>query len=167
MKNQLVVLMGLQGSGKSSFYRKHLAGTHELVSKDLMKNKKQKALIQARLIRKYLGEGKSVVVDNTNLSTKLRKELIHLGHEFEVPVILYYFPITVQESILRNEGQGRKVIPLAGIYSAAKTLVPPSYDEGFDEIYRVTLVTHEWFEVETFANYPENSLKRHEKVQNF
>src|SRR5262245_59429337 len=35
MALDLVVFVGLQGAGKSTFYRAQFAGTHELVSKDL------------------------------------------------------------------------------------------------------------------------------------
>ncbi|HWZ20062.1 MAG TPA: hypothetical protein VNW73_14780 [Ktedonobacteraceae bacterium] len=43
----MIILMGLQASGKSTFYRTYFAATHEHVSKDLLlksknKNKDQK-----------------------------------------------------------------------------------------------------------------------------
>ena len=37
----LVILMGLQGAGKSSFYRAHFAATHTLVSKDRFPNNRR------------------------------------------------------------------------------------------------------------------------------
>jgi predicted kinase len=37
----LVILIGLQGSGKTTFYRTHFAATHEQVSKDRFRHNKK------------------------------------------------------------------------------------------------------------------------------
>ena len=37
---ELVILVGLQASGKSTFFRERFAATHEHVSKDLFRNNK-------------------------------------------------------------------------------------------------------------------------------
>ncbi|WP_207955865.1 AAA family ATPase [Rubrobacter marinus] len=58
--------MGLQASGKSTFYRERLAGTHAHVSKDLFRHNKDRNRRQAQLVREALRSGRSVVVDNTN-----------------------------------------------------------------------------------------------------
>ena len=63
---ELVILMGLQASGKSTFFRDYLAATHVLVSKDLMRNNKNKSRRQIQLIENTLQAGHSVAVDNTN-----------------------------------------------------------------------------------------------------
>jgi len=47
---ELVILVGLQASGKSTFYRRHLSGTHVLVSKDLLRNNRRPARRQVQLI---------------------------------------------------------------------------------------------------------------------
>ncbi|HET7639703.1 MAG TPA: AAA family ATPase, partial [Ktedonobacteraceae bacterium] len=65
---EMIILIGLQASGKSTFYRTHFAATHEHVSKDLLrasknKNKNQQ---QAELIERAFQEKRSIVVDNTN-----------------------------------------------------------------------------------------------------
>ncbi len=39
----MAILVGLQASGKSTFYRRHLAGTHALVSKDRLRNNRRPA----------------------------------------------------------------------------------------------------------------------------
>ena len=46
---EMIILMGLQASGKSTFYRTHFADTHEHVSKDLLRESKNKNKKQATI----------------------------------------------------------------------------------------------------------------------
>lgn len=99
---ELVLLTGLQGSGKSSFYREHFALTHTLVSKDQFPNNRNKARRQRQLIQEALQRGESVVVDNTHPTVAERAEVITLAQSFGVPVIGYIFPPDVAASLFRN-----------------------------------------------------------------
>ncbi|MEO1348280.1 MAG: AAA family ATPase [Cyanobacteria bacterium J06635_15] len=63
---ELVILMGLQASGKSTFFQTHFASTHVHISKDLMRNNKNRRRRQSQLLIEALAAGQSVVVDNTN-----------------------------------------------------------------------------------------------------
>lgn len=66
---EVAVLVGLQASGKSAFYRQRLSGDHELVSKDLFpRGARRKQDRQMRLVAEALEAGRSVAVDNTNPS---------------------------------------------------------------------------------------------------
>jgi predicted kinase len=133
---ELVIFTGLQASGKSTFYQQRFARTHELVSKDLMH--KHKGRRQAQLIEAALSAGRSVVVDNTNPSLQERAELIRLGRAYGAEVIVYFFVPHIGKSLKRNEQrEGKARIPNIGIFATAKKLVPPSYAEGFDRLYRV------------------------------
>ena len=76
---QLIIFIGLQASGKSTFFRTHFATTHEHISKDLMRNNKNRARRQMQLIEAAFQAGRSVVVDNTNSTTLERAALIHQG----------------------------------------------------------------------------------------
>jgi|SRR5215218_2225674 len=64
-KMELVIFVGLQASGKSTFFRERFAATHEHVSKDLFRNNRDRNRRQAQLIESALGRDSSVVVDNT------------------------------------------------------------------------------------------------------
>jgi predicted kinase len=47
---EVVIFVGLQASGKSSFFRERFAATHEQVSKDLFRNNKNRNRSQAQLL---------------------------------------------------------------------------------------------------------------------
>jgi predicted kinase len=144
---ELVIFIGLQASGKSTFFRERFAATHELVNKDLFPNNRNRNRRQAQLIEAALGTGSSVVVDNTNPTVEDRQPLIRLGREHGDKIVGYYFEATAREGVERNRLRaGKAKVPDVAIYATAKKLVPPSYSEGFDELLRVHL-TGSSFEV--------------------
>lgn len=136
----LAILMGLQASGKSSFYRRHLAATHVLVSKDLLRNNRRPARRQAQLISEALAGGRSVAVDNTNATVDLRRELIELGRAHRASLSGYFLEATLSDCMERNSSRsGKSRVPDVGLFSVVKVLTEPSYDEGFDQLFRVRM----------------------------
>jgi predicted kinase len=132
---ELVILVGMQGSGKSTWYHTNLAATHVHVSKDLMTNVRNRDLRQREQIHKAITEGRSVVVDNTNPTPAVRAPLIELGHSLGARVIACYFEIPVKSAVERNRlREGRARVPDVAIYVTSKKLVPPTVEEGFDEV---------------------------------
>jgi predicted kinase len=149
---ELVIFVGLQASGKSTFFRERFAATHEHVSKDLFRNNKNRNRRQAQLIEAALGVGSSVVVDNTNPAVEDRRTLIELGREFGAKIVGYYFDPTVRQCIVRNRLRtGKNQVPDVAIYATAKRLELPSYPEGFDELFRVRTTDDFTFEVRAYA----------------
>src|SRR5205823_13902103 len=109
---EVIILMGLQASGKSTFFRTHFVITHAQVSKDLLGNNRKLARRQHQLIEEALQAGRSVVVDNTNATREEREPLIALGHCYGATVIGYSFEVQVRESLERNRSrQGKARVP--------------------------------------------------------
>ena len=132
---QLVIFVGLQGSGKTSWYRAHYAATHVHVSKDLMLNARNRDARQMLQIEEALGEGRSVVVDNTNPTPEVRAPLIAAGRRFGARVIAMYFEANVRAVLIRNRArQGKERVPDVAIFATRKKLIAPTVDEGFDEV---------------------------------
>src|SRR4051812_10259391 len=132
---ELILLVGLPGSGKTTHYRAHFAATHVHVSKDLMPNAQRRDERQAREIEAALGGGKSVVVDNTNPSRDVRAPLIALGRRHGARIVAIYFETEVRTAIMRNrQREGRERVPDVAIFTTKKKLMPPSLEEGFDEV---------------------------------
>jgi predicted kinase len=135
---ELVILTGLPGSGKSSFYRERFAPTHTQISKDLLANRRDKQTRQLALIDAALAAGKSVVVDNVNATAVDRAALIEAARRHGARVVGYVLGTAVGVCIERNRGRtGRDRVPDVAVYAAAKRLRPPSLDEGFDALHGV------------------------------
>jgi predicted kinase len=145
---ELIILMGLQASGKSTFYRTRFAETHAHVSKDTFRRASNREQRQRSLIERALEAGRSVVVDNTNPSAAVRAPLIQLGRAFRATVIGYYFEPSVRESLTRNRRRtGVEQVPAVAIYTTMKKLEPPAYTEGFDRLFRVRLADDREYEI--------------------
>jgi predicted kinase len=145
---ELVIFVGLQASGKSTLFRERFATTHEIVSKDLLRNNKNRNRRQAQLIEAALRTGSSVVVDNTNPTVGERRPLIQLGRDLGAKIVGYYFDSKVRRCVGRNRSRtGKDQVPDVAIFATAKRLVPPSYSEGFDELFRVRITDESTFEV--------------------
>jgi predicted kinase len=137
---EVVLFIGLQGSGKSTFYRTNFASTHVLVSKDLFRSNRRPQRRQAHLIEEALREGRSVVVDNTNPIIEDRAAIITIARAFGAKVIGYYFDASVNDCVERNGNRtGKEKVPDAAIFITAKRMQPPTVVEGFDRLLRVRL----------------------------
>ena len=138
MDVELVIFVGLQASGKSTFFRERFAATHEHVSKDLFPNNRNRNRRQTRLIVAALESERSVVVDNTNPMPSDREPLVEIAREFGAGIVGYYFESGVRECLARNaRREGTSRVPDVAVYATAKRLVPPSRVEGFDELFCV------------------------------
>lgn len=135
MALELIIFVGVQAAGKSTYYHTHLAATHVHVSKDLMKNARDRDATQRQMIEKAFAEGKSVVIDNTNPTPAVRAPLIGLARLHGARAVAYYFETVIKDAVARNhKREGKARVPDVAIYVTAKKLVPPSFAEGFDEV---------------------------------
>jgi predicted kinase len=136
---ECVLLVGLPGAGKSTLYRDTFAATHLHVSKDLWPNATGREKRQQGMISEALAAGQSVVVDNTNPTAAERALLIAIAREHRARVIGYFFDITTRAAVARNATRtGKAKVPNVAIFTVAKRLEPPTFAEGFDELFRVT-----------------------------
>lgn len=135
---ELVILIGLPGAGKSSFYRDRFAATHVHVSKDLMRNRRNRQTRQLALIDEALAAGRSVVVDNVNATAADRAALIDAARRRDAAVVGYVFTTSAPECSHRNRNRaGRERVPEVAIRAAAKRFEWPTPAEGFDRLERV------------------------------
>jgi predicted kinase len=128
-------MVGLQGSGKSTWVAEHLAGTHVVVSKDHWPNARHREARQRRIVAGLLAEGVSVVVDNTNPSPDERAPLVELAVAAGVRARAVFVDTPLETCQERNAARtARARVPEVGLFSTAARLVPPTTAEGFVEV---------------------------------
>jgi predicted kinase len=137
---ECVILVGLPGAGKTTFYRQRYS-SHEHISKDALPSAGNKQARQEAALRRALAEGRSVIVDNTHVSPADRAAVIAVAREFDARVVGYYIEATTREAVARNEKRtGRAKVPKVAIFTSAKRLVPPAAEEGFDELHTIRVL---------------------------
>ncbi|KAF4406292.1 ATP-binding protein [Streptomyces lycii] len=144
----MVVLVGLQASGKSTFRARAFTTGHVVVSKDLFRNARHRQRRQMRMVEEALRAGRSVVVDNTNPSPEEWAPLIGAGRSRGARVVAYWFPPDPEGSRLRNAARtGRERVPDVGLFATFKRLRRPRPADGFDAVHEVRFDGHGGFRV--------------------
>ena len=133
---EMVLFIGIQGAGKSTFYQHHFFHSHVRVNGDMLKTKHRETL----LIEACLQGRQPFVIDKVNATREARSSYIYSARQAGFKVIGYFFRTDVKTAIARNnQREGTARVPIPGIYSAAKRMQPPSKEEGFDELFSVEL----------------------------
>jgi predicted kinase len=143
---EVVIFVGLQGAGKSTFYKERFFTTHVRVNLDMLKTRhREKCLVQT-----CIETGQSFVVDNTNPTRTERSVYIQAATAAGFRVVGYYFQSRVEDCKRRN---GQRLpdqqVPFKGILGTAGRMELPTRDEGFDALYYVRIegdsfVVEEW-----------------------
>lgn len=145
---EVILLIGLQGTGKTTFFRHNFADTHQHISKDNFRNAANREKRQLYLLNEALEQQKSVVIDNTNPTPESRAAIIESARRHGAQVIGYYFQSQVQVCLERNAGrEGKARVPDVAIFATAANLVLPCYEEGFDRLFYVRQVHGGSFEI--------------------
>lgn len=145
---EAVILMGVPGAGKSSFYKERFFNSHVRISLDLLKTRSR----EARFLQACLETNQRFVIDNTNPTRTDRFNFIDAVKTARVryTVIGFYFESKVDDCLRRNSFRSAaERVPDVAILSIAKKFELPSLDEGFDQLFYVRLaensfVVEEW-----------------------
>jgi predicted kinase len=148
---ELVILIGPPGAGKTSFHRARFASTHVHVSKDRLRNRRDRQAAQLTLVDDALAAGRSVVVDNVNVTMADRAALIEVARRRGATIAGYLLDTAVGECAARNRTRsGRDRVPDVAIFAAAKRFEPPTLEEGFGALHTVR-AADERFDVSPIA----------------
>lgn len=142
-EKQAIILMGIQASGKTTFYNRMLADEGYIhISLDVLHTRNK----EDRLLMECFENGRSFVVDNTNPEISVREKYITKAKEFGYQVIGIFFQSRVKDCMKRNEQRGLKV-PQKAIASMSNNLQLPSLAEGFNELYFVSININNTFKI--------------------
>lgn len=131
---QAIIFIGLQGAGKSTFFKEKFFNTHIRINMDMLKTRhREDVLLSACLEMKQ-----PFVIDKTNPTVKHRERYIQAAKANRFQVVAYYFVPDLKLSLLRNAARtGKERVPDMGLYATFKKLQPPTLEEGFDLLYTV------------------------------
>ena len=131
----MILMIGIQGSGKSEFYKQYLSDNFVRVNLDTLKTRNEERL----LIEQCFAEPCDFAVDNTNPTRAERQRYITLAKEHGYRIVGYFMQSRLKECIARNElREGKARVPANAIAATSNKLELPSYEEGFDELYFVS-----------------------------
>ncbi len=134
-KVEAIIFIGIQGSGKSTFYREKFFDTHVRISLDLLKTRTREREFLATCLR----TGQKFVVDNTNVRVEQRREYIAIAQAAGFRVIGYFFDTPLRTALARNGARkDGAVIPVPGVIGTYKRLERPTLDEGFAELHVIS-----------------------------
>jgi predicted kinase len=133
---EAVIFVGIQATGKTTFYKQRFFETHIRLSLDMLKTRTRESL----LLKGCLAAKQPFVVDNTNITKADRQRYIEMAKPLGFRITCYYFPAVVKEVLARNKQRiGKAMIPVPGIFGALKRLQVPTLDEGFTKLYHVSI----------------------------
>jgi predicted kinase len=120
-----------------------------LINPDLLKTRNRERTI----LKACLQSGQKFVIDNTNPTLEDRKRYIVPAKAANFEVVGYFFESEIKEALERNRKRPEdQRISDRGILATYRKLRPPSYDEGFDKLYRVKIDAQGLFKVEEWSD---------------
>jgi predicted kinase len=133
---EAVIFTGIQGSGKTTFYRERFFDTHVRISLDVLRTRHREQLLLVACL-----EGKQpFVIDNTNPTAGDRARYVCAAKAAGFRVASYFFETSLRDAIRRNnQRSGKKKIAIPGVAGTFKKLQPPTPAEGFDKQFVVTI----------------------------
>lgn len=142
MNKTAIIFIGIQASGKSTFYRERFADVVHINLDTLHTRNKETILLQ-----ECITQGLSFVADNTNPTQKDREKYILAAKAAGYQVYGYYFQSVVADCIARNRKRtGKARVPDTAVAATCKKLELPRYAEGFDRLFYVRM-TEDGFNV--------------------
>lgn len=131
-----LIFVGVQGSGKTSFYRERFFETHVRINLDMLRTRTREKLLLAACL-----EGQqSFVVDNTNPLPEDRARYVLPARAAGFRVVAYYFETSLEDAVRRNHlRSGKQKVPVPAVAATLRKLQPPSIAEGFSIVHTVTL----------------------------
>ena len=138
---EAVIFIGIQATGKSTFYKTKFFNSHVRLSMDLLNTRNK----ENRFLETCFQTQSRFVIDNTNPSIESRNKYIRLAKKNKYKVVGYYFNSSIENALQRNDiRKGKEKIPEIGIKACHKSLVIPSREEGFDKLYFVKICKNDF-----------------------
>ena len=143
---EMIIFMGAQATGKSSFFKSRFFHTHMRVNLDMLKTRNRERI----LFEACLSAKQPMVIDNTNPIRAQRAHYIRRAIENQFRITGFYFQSIANEAIKRNLTRPAcQRVPEVAIRATTGRMEHPSLTEGFASLNFVRLenngfVVEEW-----------------------
>jgi predicted kinase len=142
---EAVIFVGVQGSGKTSFYRQRFFDSHIRISLDMLKTRQREQVLLAACLQAR----QSFVIDNTNPLPADRARYIEPARAAGFRVVAYFFETSLRDAIRRNnQRESKQKIPIPGVAGTFRKIQAPKMEEGYDQIFTVRISAENNFLVE-------------------
>ncbi|HEX5899894.1 MAG TPA: AAA family ATPase [Solirubrobacteraceae bacterium] len=132
---EAVILCGVQGAGKTTLYSDRFVETHVRVAMDLLRTRPR----EEAFVRLCLDKRQRFVVDATNPTPSDRRRYVEPAREAGFRVVGYLVEVSEAEALARNAARtGPRRVPAAALVGTGRRLVPPTPEEGFDDLWHAT-----------------------------
>ncbi len=133
---ELVILIGIPATGKSTFARERFGETHLRLNLDMLGTRRREDILFAACL-----EAKQpIVIDNTNTTRAERARYIGAAKAERFRIVGYYFSSRIADATHRNSSRPEAArVPDAAILGMAGRLEAPRIDEGFDALNYVRI----------------------------
>ena len=128
--NELIILIGIPGSGKTTYYLNNYEGTHLHINLDTLKTRGRETAI----FKAAVDTNTDIVIDNTNITREKRKKYIDYVKNKNYTIVAIHFIEEPETCIQRIQSRLRKV-PAGIVHQFHKEIEKPSFDEGVHTIY--------------------------------
>jgi len=151
---QLIIVVGLPGSGKTTFWKNTTC--HPPMAVRVSLDDFRRVIIgkdyfapfeptvhawTEQTVRYLLSQGFSVYLDATSIRRGLRAKYIRLAKEYGAETVCYEMKTSYHTCLERNK-QRERVVPEEVIRRMSEDYEEPTIDEGFDRIFAVSEEGH-------------------------
>jgi predicted kinase len=142
MERQRIIVMGLPGSGKSTWLERRGVtplssdGLRHLLSDDVTNQTIHPRVFQSLryLLRHRLAIGRpETYVDATHLTPEERRPYIQIARWYGCDIEAVFFDVPLEICCQRNRARNR-IVPEEAMRMMAAKLKPPEIEEGFSQI---------------------------------
>lgn len=146
---KLFLMMGIPGSGKSTWCKNHISPLERYVSRDEIRfslvSEKEEYFSKENQVYKhfikqidgYIKRDYDVFADATHLNSASRNKLLRSISTSPDEINIIWIKTSLEEALKRNENRKgtRSYVPRSVIRRMCNQIETPSFEEGIDKIY--------------------------------